>query len=386
MKNNKLNLRQLSFLIVLLIMGCDNPKKHASHSTKTYTLKTTTLSKTLYFTGTVQPLRESTITSPVDAVIDAAHYHYGQTVAKDAVVFTLNSMDLQNLYNETLTDYLKAEDRYTIARAKFIGTEDLWQSGLLSKNNYLSEKSSLNTERVTLMQATKKVVALLEKMGHGNRADEELAGLSLSEFDKVSLALMNKHNLIELKAPRKGVLLYPPKSNEEKNAHLSVGSSIKAGQVLALIGDMRGIRIDIDIPEVDIDKIKQGLPATIRGVAFGKQALHGELVAINAQASTKNGAGLPSFTAVVEVKPLNDALLERIKVGMSASIELFVQSENKLLVPIAALSDIHGQTKVSLKQPDGTTRLTQVITGTVQGNQVVIEEGLSSGDVIIYEE
>ena len=162
-------------------------------------------------------MHESAITSPVDAVLDAEHYHYGQLIPKDAIVFTLNSMDLQKLYNETLTEYLKAKDRYTIARTKFVGTEDLWQSGLLSKNNYLSEKSSLNTERVTLMQATKKVSELLEKMGHGNSADEELAGLSLSEFDKVSLALMSKHNLIELKAPRKGVLLYPPHSNDEKN-------------------------------------------------------------------------------------------------------------------------------------------------------------------------
>ena len=382
----KKSLLSILLLSSILLTGCGVDKKHQNQQLKFYTLKTTTLHKTLYLTGTVQPLHESTITSPVDAVIDAEHYHYGQVVAKDAVVFTLNSMDLQKLYNETLTDYLKAKDRYTIARAKFVGTEDLWQSGLLSKNNYLSEKSSLNTERVTLMQATKKVSELLEKMGHGSSADEELAGLSLSEFDKVSLALMSKHNLIELKAPRKGVLLYPPQSNDEKSMHLSVGSTIKAGQVLALIGDMRGIRIDIDIPEVDIDKIKPGLPATIRGVAFGKQALHGELVAINAQASTKNNGGLPSFTAVVEVRPLDDASVGAIKVGMSTSIELAVQSENKLLVPITALTHQHGQTKVRVQQPDGSILSKRVITGTVQGNKVVIEDGLVSGDIIVYEE
>lgn len=380
-----MNKRYISLFIFILLMGCHQEKSGKNSHHLTYAVKPTTLHKTLYFTGTIQPLHESAITSPVDAVLDAEHYHYGQLIPKDAIVFTLNSMDLQKLYNETLTDYLKAKDRYTIARTKFVGTEDLWQSGLLSKNNYLSEKSSLNTERVTLMQATKKVSELLEKMGHGNSADEELAGLSLSEFDKVSLALMSKHNLIELKAPRKGVLLYPPHSNDEKNTHLSVGSTIKAGQVLALIGDMRGIRIDIDIPEIDIDKIKQGLSATIRGVAFGKQALHGELVAINAQASKKNGGGLPSFTAVVEVKPLNDNAVNAIKVGMSASIELPVQSENKLLIPISALNQRHGQTMVSLQQPDGTLQTKRVITGAVQGNKVVIEEGLAAGDTLIYE-
>ena len=42
-----------------------------------------------------------------------------------------------------MTDYLKAKDSDTIAKAKFTGTQDLWGSGLLSKNNYLSEKSNV---------------------------------------------------------------------------------------------------------------------------------------------------------------------------------------------------------------------------------------------------
>ena len=44
--------------------------------------------------------------------------------------------------------------------------------------------------------------------------------------------------------------------------------------------------------------------ATISGVAFGKHQLKGKLVAVNAQASNTSNGGLPSFTAVVEVKSL----------------------------------------------------------------------------------
>ena len=382
-----MTMRTLRCLLTLtLLVGCHHQGKPVTLRLKTFTVQPTTLHKTLHFTGTVQPLHESTLTSPVDGVVDVVHFHYGQAVTLGQVVFTLNSTELQKRYNDTVTEYLKAKDSYTVARAKFIGTEDLWQSGLLSKNNYLSEKSSLNTERITLMQSTRNVSELLEKMGQGNSADDELAGLSFSEFDKVHLALMSKHNLIQLKSSGNGILLYPPKSVDDKNNQLTVGSTVKTGQVLALIGDMRGIRVDIDVPEVDIRSIKQGMPATIRGVAFGKQSFQGQLVAIHAQASSKNPGTLPSFTAVVEVKHLSEAAQIAIKVGMSASIELVIKSQQKLLVPIEALTQQHGKTWLTVQPSDGKAARRPVITGLVQGERVVIEEGLDAGDVILYED
>lgn len=373
-----------TFIITqLLLSGCHT--KQPPKALKTLIVQKTTLNKTLHFTGTVQPIHESSLTSPVDGTVDAVHYHYGQWVTKNMVVFTLNSSDLQKRYNDTMTAYLKAKDSYTMARTKFVGTEDLWQSGLLSKNNYLSEKSSLNTERITLMQSTQNVSELLEKMGEGNRADDELAGLSFSEFDKVHLALMSKHNLVQLKAPSKGILLYPPKSGD-KSTQLTVGSAVKTGQVLALIGDMRGIRIDIDVPEIDMNVIQQGMPVTIRGIAFGKHTFLGKLVAINAQASNKNNGMLPSFTAIVEVKHLDEIAQNIVKVGMSATIELNIKSHDKLLVPIKSLTQQQSHTWLQVRTPAGKTESRIVITGAVEGESVVIEEGLHAGETIQYEE
>ena len=391
MKSRRITWHILLLFTALICMigclaGCHQQSKKNLSTAKILTVQPSTIHKTLHFTGTVQPLHESTLTSPVDAVVEAIHYHYGQPVKRGTIVFTLNSTELQKRYNDTVTEYLKAKDSYTVARAKFIGTEDLWQSGLLSKNNYLSEKSSLNTERITLMQSTRKVSELLEKMGQGNSADDELAGLSFSEFDKVHLALMSKHNLIHLKSPSNGMLLYPPKSGDDKNTALQVGSTVKTGQVLALIGDMRGIRLDIDVPEVDLHSLKQGMPAIIHGVAFGKQRFQGTLVAINAQASSKSTGTLPSFTAVVEVKHLNKKAQHLIKVGMSATIELVITSQNKLMVPIEALTQQHGQTWLSIQTPDGKIQRRPVITGSVEGERVIIEGGLHAGEVIRYDE
>ncbi|RAP37346.1 hypothetical protein B1207_04000 [Legionella quinlivanii] len=362
-----------------LLSGCKEDSSTVQHLQK-FVVKSEPLNKTLAFTGTIQPLKENTLSSSMDAIIETMNFHYGQLVHKGDVVIVLNSSELQKQYNDILTDYLKAKDSYNVAKAKFTGTQELWDAGLLSKNNYLSEKSSLDTARITLMQSTRKLSEMLEKMDDG----ADLSSLSLAEFDKVRQALSTNHNLIRIKAPATGILLYPPKSGDDKSGRLSVGSAVKSGQAIGLIGDMSGISVEIDVPEVDIDKIHPGMKASVSGVALGQEVLHGELVAVNAQA-TANGGALPSFSAIVEVKNLSKEQQALIKVGMSASIELAVDEEKQLLIPIAAVSRENGRSVVQLHNPDGVISKQPIATGATQMDKVSVVAGLKEGDIIVYD-
>lgn len=373
----------LAALLTIGMMSCDRHEDKKSVAFNTYTIKPQLLHKTLHFTGTIQPLRESTLTCPMDAVVESMSFHYGQLVKKGDVVITLNSNELQKQYNDTLTDYLKAKDSYSIAKAKFVGTQELRSAGLLSKNNFLSEKSGVDTARVTLMQATRKLTDLVEQIDEDHT--QNLSKLSLADFEKVRTLLTLNHNVIHLKAPSDGVMLYPPKSLEDKSARVSVGASVKTGQVIALIGDLKGVSVEIDVPEIDIDKIRPGMSATINGIAFGKHRLKGKLVAVNAQASNSSHGGLPSFTAVVEVDSLTAKQQPWIKVGMSASIELNVDSDNQLLIPIAAVTREQGKSIVHLQLSKGKIEKRIITTGPAQADSVVIETGLKAGDVVVYE-
>lgn len=368
------------FICLCALTACGKSPSKTPHIPDTAVVKLANIHKSLYFTGTIQPLHESTITSPADAVIQSMHFHYGQSLKKGDIVFTLNSAELQRQYNDTLTEYLKAKDTYTIAKAKFSGTEDLWKEGLVAKNNYLSERSSLNTARITLMQATHKLSVMLDKMGEAD--DEALANLSFAQFDRVRLALARQHNLIHLKAPGNGILLYPPKTSGDQT-RLNTGSTVKSGQVLALMGDLSGVSVEIDVPEVDIAEIKPGMPAMVRGIAFGKQALQGTLIAINAQASSTTPNALPSFTAIVEVKSLTAEQRSLLKVGMSADVELNVNTAKKLLIPMAALQQKNGKSTVEVRKKNGDSVMQTVVTGSIQNHEVIIESGLNVGDVVV---
>ena len=381
MKQKKITSTFGPLLLVFVVGLSACTSKQPKTLEKTYRVEPTPIHKTLYFTGTIQPIQVSVLSNPIDATIETMPYRFGQEVAKNDIVFTLRSAELQKQYHDTLTEYLKAKDGYTIAESKFAGTNDLWKAGLIAKNNYLSEKSSLNTAKVTLMQSERKLSEILDKMGDGTY--QHLSHLSFADFDKVSRALSGNHDIIKLKSPSHGVLLYPPKSGDTNSERISVGSAVKTGQALALIGDLSGIRIEIDVPEVDIDKIKPGMPATIRGVAFAKEELKGSLVSVNAEASMGSASALPSFSATVLVKKLPKNAW--IKVGMSASIELAIDSTDKLLVPIEALKQIHGKSIVYVQTAKGKKSPRTVTTGAAFKDKVVIDSGLRAGEVIVYE-
>jgi multidrug efflux pump subunit AcrA (membrane-fusion protein) len=369
-------------LLLFMLSACGHQAKPQATKLHSYTVAAKSLHKVLHFNGTVQPIRETSVVSPLEAVVESMNFHYGQMVKKGEVVLTLTSSELQKQYNDSLTEYLKAKDNYSISQAKFVGTKDLWNSGLLSKNNYLSEKSGVDTARVTFMQETRKLTELLEKMDEHNTLN--LSALSLADFNKIKTILTASHNVIRLKASGDGVMLYPPKSGEDKATRITVGSAVKSGQVLALIGDLKGISVEIDVPEVDIDKIHPGMKAEVSGIAFGKHQLKGHLVAVNAQASNVSSAGLPSFTAVVEVSDLSQEERRWIKVGMSAAIELKLENEQQLLIPIAAISREQGASVVQVKMASGVIEKRVVTTGSAQADEVVIETGLKVGDVLVY--
>jgi HlyD family secretion protein len=367
----------------MILISCGSKPKALQHATKTYTILEQPFHKTMHFTGTIKPLKESVLTAPMEAVVESMEVHYGQMVKKGDVVFTLNSTDLQREYNETLTDYLKAKDSYSIAKAKFSGTQELWSSGLIPKNNYLSERSSLDTARVALIQSTRKLTALLDKME--DKTSQDVSSLSLADVAKVRKALSSSHNIIQLKAPYDGVLLYPPKTSQDKLMRVSVGAAVKSGQVLALVGDLKGVSVEIDVPEIDIDAIQTGMSATITGVAFGGKKLKGTLVAVNAQALSVSNGGLPSFTALVEVPRLSKAQKPWIKVGMSATIEINAEDSKQLLIPIAAVLREKGNSMVHVQLKDGKSASKIITTGPAQAEFVVVASGLKVGDVVTYD-
>ena len=335
------------------------------------------LHQSLYFKGIIQPLNETVLFAPIDAVVEKISAYYGQSVHPGDVVFTLKSRTLEKKYNDAFLDYLNAKDGFHIAQVQFNSIQELWDMGLMSKNDYVSEKSSLNRARLTLLQSTQTLADMRKIMGYQN----DLSTLDQAVFNKIQQTFNQPHHLIRIEAPTSGVLLHAPKSSDAKNP-LAVTDKVVAGQTLAIIGDITGIHVTVDIPEMGIAKIHMGMPALVTGVALGKERLIGKMVHIDTQASL--GPSGPSFSATVEVARLSVKQRASIKIGMSVAVELIDSQEDQLLIPIAAIQPMGEDAVVTVQNQDGSCEQRRVKTGTATANQVVIQQGLKPGERIVY--
>ena len=147
---------------------------------------------------------------------------------------------------------------------------------------------------------------------------------------------------------------------------------------------MSGLSVTLDVNEVDINQLQSGQKATITGSAFPGITLQGYVEHIEKQASSKN-SNLPTFTTHITIPQLTAEQAQVIHVGMSAKIKINLEENDVIMIPIKAVFQENGQSKVKVKN-ELTNQIDSipVITGKTNLSEVSIEQGLRPGDVIVF--
>jgi multidrug efflux pump subunit AcrA (membrane-fusion protein) len=345
------------------------------------------VSSSLYFGGVISPLSQSAVSTPSNGVVKEMLFSYGQAVKEGDLMFVLQSAQLQKDYDTALTNYLKAKDTLSVAESKFVGTLELWKAGLIPRNTFESEQSALSTARISLYQA-QQVLELLLKQSEIERELDVLKNLKISDTQKVERALSRNLNRIELKAKRNGIVLKPPSSGQSsEDKKIQVGSQVKDSEVLALIGDLSGLAINITVSEIDIDKIHPGMKAVVQSVAYPELNIDAVVEQVSSQASSVSGlsGGLPTFQARIVVPRLQEESQKKIKVGMSAKVQLKTDAKEALLVNVNAVYQKNGQNMVNVAKKGAIEERT-VTTGRVELDKVIILEGLEAGETVVWDE
>lgn len=380
----------ISLMFSLVACGGETANEKEEKKFKTYTVTAKSLVTKLHYSDYIRPIRTVSVVSPADGRVFETNINFGDNVEKGKILLKVSSDKLAEEYYAAVSEYLKAKDQFELNQVKFLGTTDLWKEGLTSRNTYIQEKSAVDTGRVAVFQAVKKLETIIKKTK--GLSVEEIKKLDISDEKAVRQALERQFNLLEAEAETSGVLLEPPKSSggdatSDGKTALSVGSEVKKGQLVALIGDLTGISLNIKVAEIDLDKIKPGIEARISSVAFPNTILKGTVRQVNFQASATGGSvgGLPTFPGIVEVPKLTAEEKKLIRVGMSATVELKVEKPNVLMIPIDAVYQEKGQSFVKRIEGDKVVAV-PVTTGETSYNDVVINSGLKAGDKIQYQE
>jgi len=207
--------------------------------------------------------------------------------------------------------------------------------------------------KASLRQAELKVEQALLKM---KRAEEDLKKLTVT-------------------SPADGLVVYKEVWEGNKMAKLKVGYSPWRGQPLLEIPSRNKMKVKVKVDEVDISQVALDQKVEVRLDAISDTLFLGKVKEIASLAYKDRDTKKNVF----DVEIYLDSSDARLKPGMSAHCRIIVKKlKNVLSVPIDAITIKDGKSLVYLKNG----KAKEISAGPSNSDFIVVENGLSEGDVI----
>ena len=181
-----------------------------------------------------------------------------------------------------------------------------------------------------------------------------------------------------VKAPIAGLVVYIPKRNGDR---WEVGERVWMLVKLMKIADVTTLRVEAQVLEVDAARIEIGQPANV-----GIDAIPGLQLATRVEEIGRlvreRSVQDPSkvFDAFLPVMELDEEVM-RPGMGIHAEITVAVLPD-RVTVPIAAIHSSADGTHVEVVGTAGEATMRAVELGPRSGERVVVESGLSDGEVV----
>ena len=376
-------MKNIQKIILVLLMLCLQSCSREPRITNGHlvAIQAQSFSNPLFFTGTIQPLRTLVVPSPADGVIVEMPFQYGAATNAGQLLFMLSSTKFLTDYKAALMQYIKSKSEFNTSKSQLSEAEFLHKNELISEDEYKTKKSAYYGAQLSLLQAKDNLENLLSQL---DVKEANLYNLTIADVDKITQAMHLQKNSenIRIISPAQGVVLSASKS-EEDNKKLVKGDVVKQGDVLAIIGDMNGLSVRIKVNELTVNQLRVGQKVKVTGIAFPEDILGGEISRVDRQGES-SGGGLPMFSVEVQVHKLSKEQQKNIHVGMSAKVEIDLDEDQQLMVPINALIEKNNETYVQLYDVKAGKLKDQMIrTGKTTQDSVAILSGLKPGDKIV---
>ena len=380
----------------------------AANDAATVVVEPRRLVATIALFGRVAPQREVHVASPADGKVAATYFQYGERVDDGQRLVDLDTADVERELRQAQAERIRAEREFDALRDWASNPETARLRRELSKAKLAldNQRSKVEQSAVLLEQG---IVAAIEHEAAQRQFQSQSLDYETLQEDYASLlaegdeeaqevarlerenALVRVASLEEvlrqatIAAPIAGVVLQPDSGDGDTGAALGKGQVVGHGERLLTIGDVDGLAVVGSVDEVDVTKVRVGQEVTIRGDAFPDLELAGSVARVSRQAQLGQRSSTPTFEIVAAIEPLPDAAQQRLRLGMSARIEVVVEDKpDALLVPIAAVDLRGGGAWLRVKDGDSEAiREVRVTPGLTTLTDVEIVDGLAIGDEVV---
>jgi len=309
-------------------------------------------------TGKIVSDHKVQVTTKVSGQIVALSFEQGDRVQKGQLLARIEDVIYRARRDESAARLEKAKASLAFAKFNFDRTADLFKRDTAPKIEYAE------TERAV------------------REGEAELAAAQ-AVLDYTQKAL----NDCEVVAPIAGVIL---ERNVEVGDFVAVegGRGANANAQFALIADMTKLRVEVDVSELDIARLKTGMPCTVTPDAYKDRRYQGRVMWLDP------GANYSKATVQVKVRIENPDEYLRVEgsaqvifqAGPPASAPSASRNAPAIWIPASACTlDALGTSGKVFILAEGRLKATTVTIGRRNGGQVEVIEGLSEGQSIAIE-
>lgn len=188
-----------------------------------------------------------------------------------------------------------------------------------------------------------------------------------------------------VRAPGPGLVLYGDPDRPWFRENLQVGQSIYGGNTIFTLPDLKILQVLVDVHEADIDKIQEGLPATVTFESRPGLVAKGKVTTVSNVARQDEPWRRNTEVREFRVEITLDEENLGVKAGVSAKCEILIEEiPDALIVPLQSTFESEGETYCFVVE-DGRPRKRTIRVGKSSDSHVEVLEGLEEGEsVLLY--
>lgn len=308
--------------------------------------------------GQIEPRVKFAVKSKISGIVRTCYVEVGDTVKPGDPLFEIapdpTPQDLIDV-DRTLESTRATFERQ---KADYERYKQLQEQGVISKGDLDAQKERYDLAAVALARAREN--RELTKMGRvtgGGAAMETI-----------------------IRAPAGGTILSRAVNPGEPVVPLT---SFQPGTEMAAIAEMKDLIFKGTVDEIDVGKMKVGLPARIKVGALPTDVVTGKVTRIAPQAQKKEGSTL--FDVEIELDPGQTVVL---RAGYSANADVVIREKQDILTIPERLVLFEDGGKKSFVEVPGETpkaepRKLSIETGLSDGLNIEVVSGLKKGDKVV---
>ena len=387
-------------VIILIIAGSIISRPKEQTTFQTVPLGRGNLAASVGATGSVRARQTAVLTWQTSGIIGDVSAEIGDRVTRGSVLSSLDKASLSqsiilaeaDLVNaQKALDDLLQSDTALLEAQKAVDTAEKnyqkaynWRLELNGKIDikevYYDQFGNLKVKQYkgyasekTISDADRDLALAESKLEDARRAYDRL--LQGPDSDDVTAA---RSRVAAAEATLNLAKLIAPFDGTVTQASAIVGDQVSPGTAGFHVDDLSSLLVDVQVSEVDINRVQVGQKATLSFDAILGQTYNGKVVEVGQAGDTIQG--VVSFNVTVE---LTDAD-EQVKPGMTAAVNVVVEEvQDALLVPNRAVRLLNGDRVVYILKNGIPTPIT-ITLGASSDTMSVLESGdLQEGDSII---